>query len=189
MTADPALGGYMPGAGATVRYQSPSLANNWRGHADLPGLGGAFQPANLALYGYGHHNPAILLDPNGLETLDCTKSSSCMSMTKNIIDMRPTDVIIAKGYTLTIEKNNDVTVVIGNGFTGAEGANTGPNVIPPMPPGFNTGNKSTVDLNMPVTAQYYAAHNPVTTAYWFYDVVKNKGPWDYKQYWASPVRP
>jgi RHS repeat-associated protein len=65
MTADPALGDYMPGAGKTVGYQSPALANAWRGHHDLPGLGGAFRPSNLALYGYGHHNPATLRDPNG----------------------------------------------------------------------------------------------------------------------------
>src|SRR5262249_39784794 len=51
MTADPALGSYLPGAG--------------KSHASLPGLGGAFRPTNLALYGYGHHNPATLWDPDG----------------------------------------------------------------------------------------------------------------------------
>jgi RHS repeat-associated protein len=65
MTADPALGKYLPDAGKNVAYQSPSLANNWRGHPDLPGLGGAFQPQNLAAYTYGHSNPATLTDPNG----------------------------------------------------------------------------------------------------------------------------
>jgi RHS repeat-associated protein len=65
MTADPALGSYLPGAGAAVAYQSPALANAWRGHPDLPGLGGTFTPSNLALYGYGHQNPATLGDPNG----------------------------------------------------------------------------------------------------------------------------
>jgi RHS repeat-associated protein len=54
MTADPALGSYLPGIG--------------KSSASLPSLGGAFRPTNLALYGYGHHNPATLWDPNGRET-------------------------------------------------------------------------------------------------------------------------
>src|SRR5215471_6948532 len=65
MTADPALGKYLPDAGKAVAYQSPSLANNWRGHPDLPGLGGMFSPSNLALYGYGHRQPVTLVDPDG----------------------------------------------------------------------------------------------------------------------------
>jgi len=72
MTADPALGSYLPGVGAAVGYRSPGLANAWRGHPDLPGLGGAFTPSNLALYGYGHQNPETLWDPDGSEALVCT---------------------------------------------------------------------------------------------------------------------
>jgi hypothetical protein len=68
MTADPGLGDYLPGAGQTAAYQSPTLANNWRGYPDLPGLGGMFQPKNLALYGYGHYNPAVFKDPTGAFT-------------------------------------------------------------------------------------------------------------------------
>jgi hypothetical protein len=34
MTADPALGDYMPGAGKTVGYLSPALANKWRSYPD-----------------------------------------------------------------------------------------------------------------------------------------------------------
>jgi len=30
-------------------------------------MGGAFQPTNLALYGYGHQNPATLADPDGAD--------------------------------------------------------------------------------------------------------------------------
>ena len=55
MSADPALGSYLPSTG------SPAL--------NLPGMGGAFQPANLSLYSYAHHSPAVLVDPNGLETV------------------------------------------------------------------------------------------------------------------------
>jgi RHS repeat-associated protein len=75
MTADPALGSYLPGAGKAVAFQSPALANNWRGHPDLPGLGGTFTPSNLALYGYGHQNPATLADPNGKAA---TTAAGCM---------------------------------------------------------------------------------------------------------------
>lgn len=31
----------------------------------LPGMGGAFNPSNLALYTYSHQRPIIFLDPNG----------------------------------------------------------------------------------------------------------------------------
>jgi RHS repeat-associated protein len=72
MSADPALGSYLPGTGAAVGYQSPALANAWRGHPDLRGLGGTFTPPNLALYGYGHQNPATFWDPDGEEPLVCT---------------------------------------------------------------------------------------------------------------------
>src|SRR5262249_20216820 len=65
MSTDPALGDYLPGAGKRVAYQAPSRGNMWRSYPDLPGMGGAYQPTNLALYGYGNHNPATLLDPDG----------------------------------------------------------------------------------------------------------------------------
>jgi RHS repeat-associated protein len=75
MTTDPALRSYMPGARVAVAYQFPTLANSWRGHPDLPGLGGTFTPSNLALYGYGHQNPATLADPNGKAA---TTAAGCM---------------------------------------------------------------------------------------------------------------
>jgi RHS repeat-associated protein len=53
VTADPALGSYLPGVASL--------------NSSLPGRGGAFRPANLAVYGYSHQNPATLFDPNGLE--------------------------------------------------------------------------------------------------------------------------
>ncbi len=63
MSADPALGKYMPGAGIAVAYQSPALANNWRSHPDLPSMRGTFQPVNpvnVSIYvypGLGDHLP------------------------------------------------------------------------------------------------------------------------------------
>jgi RHS repeat-associated protein len=59
MTADPALGSYLPDAG---------IAN-----ASLPGVGGAFRPTNLAVYGYGHQNPATLIDPDGQAAVPCNQ--------------------------------------------------------------------------------------------------------------------
>jgi RHS repeat-associated protein len=51
MSADPALGQYLPGGSNAA--------------ASLSSIGGVFQPKNLALYGYGHYNPPTLIDPNG----------------------------------------------------------------------------------------------------------------------------
>ena len=66
MSTDPALGAFLPKAGKDIAYRSPSATNRWRAHVDLPGLGGAFEPTNLATYAYSHHNPATLTDPTGL---------------------------------------------------------------------------------------------------------------------------
>jgi RHS repeat-associated protein len=65
MSADPALSKYLPEAERAVASVVPSLANSWRSHADLPGMGGALQPKNLALYGYAHQNPVVIRDPDG----------------------------------------------------------------------------------------------------------------------------
>jgi RHS repeat-associated protein len=51
MTADPALGRYLPDAA------NPT--------AVLPSLGGVMQPMNLGLYGYAFQNPSTRRDPNG----------------------------------------------------------------------------------------------------------------------------
>jgi YD repeat-containing protein len=69
MTADPALGSYLPGTGAVVAYQFPALTNAWRSHHSVPGLGGTFTPSNLAPYGYGHQNPVTYKDPDGRLTI------------------------------------------------------------------------------------------------------------------------
>jgi hypothetical protein len=74
LTADPALGAYLPSAGKAVGYQLPTLANNWRGHPDLPGMGGAFRPKNMSVYAYVHSTPATLTDQNGLAPGDLYNS-------------------------------------------------------------------------------------------------------------------
>src|SRR5262249_34269045 len=67
MSADAALVKPQPETGKGVAYQFPSLANHWRSYPDLPGMGGVFEPTNIALFSYGHNNPATLTDPAGLD--------------------------------------------------------------------------------------------------------------------------
>jgi RHS repeat-associated protein len=65
MTTDPALGDYLPEGTQAVASQPPSLGNGWRSHPNLPGMVGAFNPQNMAPYGYAHNSPATMGDPNG----------------------------------------------------------------------------------------------------------------------------
>src|SRR5262249_26414202 len=84
MTADPALASYLPGAGETG--------------VSLPAMGGAFQPANLALYGYSHNNPATLRDPNGLEP----ESADKPGFFRSILNWLATPLRDSHGDILTI---------------------------------------------------------------------------------------
>jgi RHS repeat-associated protein len=78
MTADPALGSYLPGAGKTVAYQSPSLGNDWQGHVDLRGMGGIFEPKNVSPYSYAAHNPQRFIDLDGREYI-CSREANCVA--------------------------------------------------------------------------------------------------------------
>jgi len=100
MSADPALGEYMPDAGRAVASTAPSYANGWRSHADLPGMGGAFQPRNLSLYGYGHHNPATLRDPDGNWIDDNTPEGRWESEANAIFQMQASGEISPQGAGL-----------------------------------------------------------------------------------------
>jgi hypothetical protein len=51
MSADPALGEYIPAPGT--------------GSDDLPGYGGVYNPINTHLYAYTHNNPIKMSDPDG----------------------------------------------------------------------------------------------------------------------------
>ena len=51
MGADPAMGEYLPAVG--------------QGPGDLPGMGGVFDPTNLAVYHYASNNPLRYVDPTG----------------------------------------------------------------------------------------------------------------------------
>src|SRR5215831_7916298 len=78
MSTDPALASYLPAAASP----NPSL----------PGLGGTFQPANLALYGYSHNNPATLLDRTGLEPESADKPGFFRSTWNSIVNWWTTPI-------------------------------------------------------------------------------------------------
>ena len=71
-TTDPALGEYLPNTDKVgngkrkLDLHAPGLANDWHAtFGDLPGMGGAFEPRNMALYNYSHQNPLRFVDPDG----------------------------------------------------------------------------------------------------------------------------
>jgi RHS repeat-associated protein len=51
-SADPILGKYLP-------------SGDSEGDSNLPGMGGVYNPFNLAMYTYGHQNPVKYSDPDG----------------------------------------------------------------------------------------------------------------------------
>jgi RHS repeat-associated protein len=77
MSADPGLGKYMPDTGRPGNWMSPSLGNDWHRHADLPGMGGVFEPKNVSLYGYSAQNPLRFIDLDGMEYL-CSREPNCV---------------------------------------------------------------------------------------------------------------
>src|SRR5215813_852168 len=54
-----------------------SLANDWRGHLDLRGTGGAFEPKNVNLYAYSAQNPLRFIDVDGREYI-CSQEPNCV---------------------------------------------------------------------------------------------------------------
>jgi cell wall-associated NlpC family hydrolase len=62
LSADPALEGYLPEAPASEAAQ--------RRNGSLPGMGGVFNPVNLAGYTYAGNNPMKYTDPTGLGSVD-----------------------------------------------------------------------------------------------------------------------
>lgn len=57
LSGDPALGEYIP--------RAPLTKEDKEANGKLPGMGGVFNPVNLALYHYAGNNPVKYLDPDG----------------------------------------------------------------------------------------------------------------------------
>jgi RHS repeat-associated protein len=62
-SADPILEKYLP-------------TGNKEKDAKLPGMGGAFSPANLAVYTYSHSNPVMYVDPDGNEIISANPKNN-----------------------------------------------------------------------------------------------------------------
>ena len=62
ISADPALGEYIPGA--------PTDEEAKRQNQDLPGMGGVFNTVNASLYHYAGNNPVKYTDPDGRSSID-----------------------------------------------------------------------------------------------------------------------
>ena len=68
---DSALNSYLNAT--KTKFVAPYLDNAWRATLNGPGLGGAFEPKNLALASYGAQNPLKYIDPDGRQSEDPQK--------------------------------------------------------------------------------------------------------------------
>jgi RHS repeat-associated protein len=72
-SADPILSRYLPSTPheemGLVKLRMPAVQNPLP-KFNLPGMGGVFNPANLALFSYAHQNPLRYVDPDGRQVLN-----------------------------------------------------------------------------------------------------------------------
>lgn len=119
-------------------------------------------------YRYANGNPYRFTDPDGREVFDCRGKSSCTSEIK-VADLKKGDIVKTEGATIRVGKHSgNLTVTLSKGFeNGSSAAMGGPRIIPSGPKGVNLRNN----------IDYAGGMGPID----FYNKVKNKGDWDYKQ--------
>jgi hypothetical protein len=96
LSADPAMGEYIPGA--------PVNDEARKRNGNLPGMGGVFNYVNLHVYHYAGNNPVVMKDPDG-----------------NFPPARIWDMPEGGGSSIT--KKSDITVVVQR--TGTDNGNNG----------------------------------------------------------------
>ncbi|MBR0098256.1 MAG: RHS repeat-associated core domain-containing protein [Treponema sp.] len=79
LSTDPALGDYIP--------QAPISDEARRNNANLPGMGGLFNPINGSLYHYAGNNPVKYTDPDGKITITTYYMSDFLAFQKSTKDM------------------------------------------------------------------------------------------------------
>lgn len=96
ISADPALGEYMPKQEQNAKHDSKTATVNGQDIAKLPGRGGVFTTTNVNLYQYAGLNPLTFVDADGEEV------RAFLSLSKNtltLIDFDTKQKIIVQAFS------------------------------------------------------------------------------------------
>ena len=123
---------------------------------------------NFNRYWYANNNPYKSTDPDGRETIDCRGSKTCAAEIR-VADLKKGDIVKTDRATVRVGRHSGnlsvtFTNVYGNGSSAAQ---SGPRIVPTGPA------KEDTNANMKTAGGL----GPVG----FYEKVRNKGDWDYKQ--------